>query len=64
MGIEDLSIIEGYLNVFGGARLVSEDVGEIMGVRSVNFEANLDRKEELEKKFDRVHEVRLYELSI
>lgn len=55
--------IEGYLNVYGGSRLVADDVGEILGVRSVNFEAALERKSELVKKFSRVHEVRLYELK-
>lgn len=55
--------IEGYLNVYGGSRLVADDVGEILGVRSVNFEAALERKSELVKKISRVHEVRLYELK-
>lgn len=35
-----------------------------LGVRSVNFEVSLDRKDELKKKFYRVHEVRLYELKL
>ncbi len=56
--------IQGYLNVFGSVKLSSDLVGEILGVRSVNFEAKLERKEELQKKFDRVHEVRLYELKL
>jgi len=59
---QNFKYIKGYLNVFGGARLVADDVGEILGVRSVNFEAALERKSELIEKFDRIHEVRLYEL--
>ena len=60
---QNFKYIEGYLNVYGEARLVADDVGEIFGVRSVNFEAALERKSELLKKFSRVHEVRLYELK-
>ena len=55
---------EGYLNVFADqGKLVSDEIGKILGVRIVNFEASLDRKDELVKKYKRVHEVRVYELK-
>lgn len=56
--------LKGYLNVFGAVHLTEDQVGDILGVRSINFEADLDRKEELQKRFKRIHEVRLYELTI
>ncbi len=57
--------IEGYLNVFAEDKslLDKEKMGKIFGVRSINFEAPLERKDELVKKYDRVHEVKLYELK-
>ncbi|WP_138209895.1 hypothetical protein [Hathewaya histolytica] len=38
--------------------------GEILGIRSFNFEAPIERKDELEKICYRIHEVRGYESGL
>lgn len=63
---------ESYLNVFsyGDSRdhaksyINHQNTGQILGVRSVNFEAPIDRKQEFIDLGKRVHEVRLYELNL
>ena len=40
------------------------NMGEVYGIRNVNFEAPIERKEELEKICYRLHEVRVYEMTI
>lgn len=40
------------------------DCGDIFGVRVFNFEASIERKEELKEVCYRLHEVRLYELKL
>ena len=63
---------EAYLNAFiKGSRkddvikkyINLSNAGEIWNVRSFNFEAPLERKEELKKICYRLHEVRVYELK-
>lgn len=41
-----------------------ENLGEVYGIRNMNFEAPIERKEELSKICYRLHEVRVYELKI
>ena len=64
---------EAYLNAFiQGAKVDDvikryiglDHIGEIYGIRSFNFEAPLERKEELEQVCYRLHEVRGYELRM
>ncbi|WP_066716268.1 GNAT family N-acetyltransferase [Clostridium sp. Marseille-P299] len=64
---------EAYLNAFirGTGRddiikkfINLENIGDIYGVRSFNFEAPIERKEELIPVCYRLHEVRVYELML
>lgn len=62
--------IESYLNVYATWKeckenqlINSENMGESFGVRVLNFEAPIHRKEEVLKKYSKVHEVKLYELK-
>lgn len=64
---------EAYLNAFmkGSAKdpnmqklLNVEACGEMYGIRNFNFEAPLERKEELAKICYRLHEVRVYEILV
>ena len=63
---------EAYLNAFIRGSLEDDAVagmlnlnsmGNIYGIRCLNFEAPIERKAELEKVCYRLHEVRVYELS-
>jgi ribosomal protein S18 acetylase RimI-like enzyme len=53
-GSAEDDVIKKYINL--------NNAGEILGVRSFNFEAPLERKKELEQVCYRLHEVRVYEL--
>lgn len=58
-----------YLNAFIKGNQVekyinTESCKETFGVRSLNFEAPLNKKSELEKVCYRLHEVRLYEMKL
>lgn len=55
-GTKKTPIIQKYINL--------NSIGEIYGVRSFNFEAPIERKEELEKVCYRLHEVRVYEVYL
>ncbi|HPJ88675.1 MAG TPA: GNAT family N-acetyltransferase [Thermotogota bacterium] len=61
--------IESYLTVYASWReceenkLITEHIGEIYGVRELNFEAPISRKDEVLEKYSKVHEVKLYELK-
>lgn len=55
-GTKDNPIIQNYINF--------DSIGEIYGVRSLNFEAPIKRKKELEKVCYRLHEVRIYEMHL
>ena len=64
---------EAYLNAYlkGNANnsilqsfISFENIGEVYGIRNFNFEAPIERKEELEKICYRLHEVRVYEMNI
>jgi len=62
---------ESYLNAFINGQLddVKEylniaKIGSIFGIRRLNFEAPIERKEELSKICHRLHEVKLYELEL
>lgn len=61
--------IESYLNVYATGEeckendLIKDNIGAYYGVRSLNFEAPITRKEEMVKKYAKVHEVKLYELK-
>ena len=64
---------EAYLNAFirgtGKDDIIKkfinlENIGDIYGVRSFNFEAPIERKEELIPVCYRLHEVRVYELML
>ncbi|GKX29184.1 N-acetyltransferase [Vallitalea longa] len=61
--------IEGYLNVYASGKqckennLINKDEST-NSIRSLNFETTLDRKTEMEQKYYRVHEVRLYQLEL
>lgn len=64
---------EAYLNAYlkGNANnsilqsfISFENIGEVYGIRNFNFEAPIERKEELEKICYRLHEVRVYEMDI
>lgn len=57
---------ESYLNAYVSEinnKAVVEQLGEIYGVRMLNFEAPIHRKSELKTTCDRIHEVMLYELN-
>ena len=49
-------VIKEYINIDGA--------GEIYGIRTLNFEAPIERKSELQKSCYRLHEVKLFELRI
>lgn len=64
---------EAYLNAFLKGKpadpvmkefLNPEGLGEVYGIRNFNFEAPIERKEELAKICYRLHEVRVYELVL
>ncbi len=61
--------IEGYLNVFVSGvqcnkdNLITDKIGEIFGIRRLNFEAKLSRKQEISDKGYKFHEVKLFELK-
>ncbi|MBN1968009.1 MAG: GNAT family N-acetyltransferase [Candidatus Delongbacteria bacterium] len=60
---------ESYLNVYANwceckKNNMIQNVGEIYGIRSLNFEAPIHRKDELKEKFLKVLEVKLYELNL
>ncbi|KZE36371.1 hypothetical protein AV656_14595 [Bhargavaea cecembensis] len=64
---------EAYLNAFLKGNpgdpilkkfLNQSDCGELYGIRNLNFEAPIERKEELAKICYRLHEVRIYEAEI
>lgn len=55
-GNKNTPIIQEYINF--------NSIGEIYGVRSLNFEAPIERKKELEKVCYRLHEVRVYEVNL
>lgn len=55
-GTKQDDIMKKYINM--------KEIGEIYGIRNLNFEAPIERKEELLPICYRLHEVRVYELSI
>ena len=55
-GNEKTPIIQKYINF--------NSIGEIYGIRSLNFEAPIERKSELEKVCYRLYEVRVYEVYL
>jgi hypothetical protein len=55
-GTSSDEVIKKYINL--------ESLGDIFGVRNFNFEAPLERKEELQSHCYRIHEVRTYEFFI
>lgn len=64
---------EAYLNAFLKGKAAApalrkflnhEGLGEVYGIRNFNFEAPIERKEELVKICYRLHEVRVYELVL
>ncbi len=60
---------ESYLNVYASSKeciennLISEKIGNIYGIRNFNFEAPIQRKQEIMKKYSKYYEVKLYELN-
>ena len=56
-----------YLNVHASSqecydnKLLSPEIGEIYGIRDLNFEVPISRKEEIISKYKKYNEVRLYE---
>lgn len=55
-GTEQSEVIKRFVNI--------DKIGEVYGVRNFNFEAPINRKEELSKICYRLHEVRVYEVFI
>lgn len=65
-------LVESYLNIFlygdyrdkSKSNINYQNIGKILGVRCLNFEAPIERKQEFINLGERVHEVRLYELNL
>lgn len=55
-GGKDNEVIRKYINF--------DQAGDVLGIRCLNFEAPIERKQELEEICYRLHEVRVYELNI
>ncbi|MEK4509014.1 GNAT family N-acetyltransferase [Paenibacillus sp. FSL K6-2524] len=55
-GLKEDDVIKKYLNL--------DSVGDIYGIRNINFEAPIERKSELLPLCYRLHEVRVYELAL
>ncbi len=66
----EFKFIKSYLNVYATHSeclkndLINDNIGEIFAVRNLNFEAPINRKNEILKKYTKVKEVKLYELKL
>ncbi len=65
------NFIESYLNVYATWReckdnklIETDNLGEHYGIRTLNFEVPITRKDEMLKKYSKINEVKLYELKI
>lgn len=69
---QGFKFIKSYLNVFAygdckdksKSNINHQNIGNILGIRCLNFEAPIERREEFISRGRRVHEVKLYELKL